>query len=134
MKNCRRCFKEKPLDEFYTHKGMFDGHLNICKDCIKKRVSDHSKTRRGKYIEKIRNKKESRRKWLVEYQRVIRQRYPEKYKARSILGHAISSGIVIKGTCEVCGNIKVEAHHEDYSKPLDVKWLCRKHHRDIHTY
>ncbi len=31
--------------------------------------------------------------------------------------------------CSDCGETKVEAHHEDYSKPLDVEWLCKKHHK-----
>ena len=37
-------------------------------------------------------------------------------------------GIIVKQPCEVCGKLKVDAHHDDYSKPTEVRWLCRKHH------
>ena len=33
----------------------------------------------------------------------------------------------------MCGASKVESHHEDYMKPLEVKWLCRAHHRALHV-
>lgn len=48
--------------------------------------------------------------------------------AQSIVNHAKRDGKLIPLPCEVCGNVKSEAHHRDYSKPLEVQWLCRKHH------
>jgi hypothetical protein len=41
-------------------------------------------------------------------------------------------GRLIRQPCEVCGEKKVEAHHDDYDKPLDVRWLCKAHHTDVH--
>ena len=35
--------------------------------------------------------------------------------------------------CEICGNEKSDAHHHDYSRPLEVKWLCRRHHAQSHA-
>lgn len=58
-------------------------------------------------------------------------KYPEKYKARYMLRNAVRLGKVIKGCCEVCGSPIVESHHDDYSKPLEVRWLCRLHHREL---
>jgi len=43
-------------------------------------------------------------------------------------GNAIKGGKLVRQPCEVCGESKVHAHHEYYSKPLDVVWLCSKHH------
>ena len=53
-------------------------------------------------------------------------------KARSDVSHAVASKKLQKKPCEKCGKIKVEAHHEDYYKPLEVKWLCVKHHAERH--
>ncbi|MFC3331681.1 hypothetical protein ACFOEM_04310 [Paenalcaligenes hominis] len=39
----------------------------------------------------------------------------------------------MRGDCEVCGKSKVDAHHDDYSKPLEVRWLCREHHMQHHA-
>jgi hypothetical protein len=42
-------------------------------------------------------------------------------------------GLLVKQPCRVCGSLeKVEKHHEDYSKPLEVFWLCRPCHKSIH--
>lgn len=53
--------------------------------------------------------------------------------AREILNKAVWAGIKVKQACEICGIIKSEAHHDDYMKPLDVRWLCRKHHVEYHS-
>lgn len=68
-----------------------------------------------------------------------RARYPERAKARDAVGNAIKAGKLKRGPCEVCGiepkrvngRSVVEAHHEDYSKPLAVRWLCHYHHRQV---
>jgi hypothetical protein len=52
--------------------------------------------------------------------------------ARSKLNHAVRDGIVQKLPCVKCGNVLSEGHHNDHSKPLDVTWLCFKHHRMEH--
>lgn len=48
-------------------------------------------------------------------------------------GYAIKKGKLIRQPCEVCGDLKSEAHHDDYSKPLIVRWLCKDHHEEWHT-
>ena len=58
-------------------------------------------------------------------------KYPEKYKARYTLRNAVRLGKVTKGCCEVCGSQKVESHHDDYSKPLEIRWFCWLHHREL---
>jgi hypothetical protein len=68
----------------------------------------------------------------ISRQRKHQLKYPEKEKARRALKRAIKYGILHKSPCNICGDISVEGHHEDYSKPLDITWLCRKHH--LETY
>jgi len=55
-----------------------------------------------------------------------------KQKARYVLNRAIRSGRLERGPCSVCGSRdRVDGHHNDYSKPFDVIWLCRFHHRMV---
>jgi hypothetical protein len=64
------------------------------------------------------------------------ERYPERVAARAELNKAVRRGEVVRGPCEVgheCSG-RVEAHHDDYSKPLEVRWLCRKHHCLEHAH
>ena len=56
----------------------------------------------------------------------------EKVRAHMKLANAIRRGDIIKKPCVMCGEVKVEGHHDDYSKPLDVIWLCLKHHIWLH--
>jgi hypothetical protein len=60
----------------------------------------------------------------------------QKYKdyVRKITWKAINEGLLKRQPCEVCGTEQdVQSHHDDYSKPLEVRWLCRKHHREHHN-
>lgn len=54
--------------------------------------------------------------------------------ARETLNLAVHHGLLEKNPCEVCGETKVEAHHNDYSKPLEVQWLCKRHHVLLHLH
>lgn len=54
-----------------------------------------------------------------------------KSKARRAVSHAVATGRLIRQECEVCGG-HAEAHHDDYSRPLEVRWLCKTHHMELH--
>jgi hypothetical protein len=89
------------------------------KEKVLKRTSEYSKTERGKEAIRISGINQ-------------REKHPEKYRARMEVLKAKRKGTLIKQPCEICGDNKVEAHHEDYSKPLEIKWLCTKHHKQRH--
>jgi hypothetical protein len=63
----------------------------------------------------------------------MEEKYPEKIQARQEVLKALRKGLLVKRPCEVtgCKIKKVEAHHDDYSKPLEVRWRCRRHHREL---
>ena len=129
-KVCFKCKQEKHLSYFYNHKGMADGHLNKCKECAKADVMKH----RIDNIEKIREYDRCRgsRKTII-YQREYRRNNSVKTIARQRAERAIKSGEITRKPCEVCGATeRVEMHHEDYSNPLDVVFLCSIHHKRAH--
>jgi hypothetical protein len=133
LKTCFKCNIPKPRSDFYVHKAMTDGLLGKCKDCTKSDAHLNYSANRLAHAayDRVRNQEPERRLKLLERQRRHRERDPEKYKARTAVGNALRDKRIAKGPCEVCGTTaRVQAHHADYSKPLDVRWLCFKHHRE----
>jgi hypothetical protein len=62
------------------------------------------------------------------------RRNPIKKAASTAVNNAIRSGRMTRQPCEVCGEAKAHSHHDDYSKPLDVRWLCTTHHAEWHRH
>ena len=69
----------------------------------------------------------------AEQMRGYSQLHRERHAARRALRAAIESGRVSPQPCAVCGNQHVEGHHVAYDMPLDVVWLCKPHHRQLHN-
>ena len=132
-KTCLVCSTEKAIDEFYKYqiKNGFN-YAKKCKVCTRKAVSENYANRLGHYTEYFRKREETpeRKAWRIEKQREYRKK--PKYLARVITNNAIRDGRIIKQPCEVCGEAKAQAHHDDYSKPFEIRWLCFKHHREHH--
>ena len=63
-----------------------------------------------------------------------RRANPAKYDAHLAVQRALKTGQLEKGVCEVCGIEAVDAHHDQYDNPLQVRWLCRRHHTRLHHY
>ena len=149
-KKCFKCGKVKSLDEFYIHKEMTDGHLGKCKNCTKNDVHSHRLLNIDKIREydKERSMLPHRVKARKEYSMTTRgksvgnksklkwnENNPEKRAASLLLNNAIKYGRIKKEPCKICGSTKrIHGHHNDYSKPLDVIWLCPQHHTDLHKY
>jgi len=140
LKICFKCHQSKPRNEFYAHPAMADGLLGKCKECTKRDVAERYWSPDGRHkiaiYERARSATSHRREKQLIYQRIRRKLHPEKVIARNAVSKAIRSGILQRKPCEICGTtIRIHAHHDDYSKPLNVRWLCfRCHFEHAHGY
>ena len=130
-KKCSKCGHIKELTEFGRHISHSDGCCSSCIVC----------ERKG-YFENLTIRKLSQRKYrktnkgkaiMIAKANRYRKKYPQKERAKCLIAYAIKCCDIERQPCEVCkSTYKIEAHHPDYSKPLNVVWLCMKHHREWH--
>ena len=141
-KTCRVCGKDKLFDEFPKETRNLDGRAAGCKRC---ELDRQATWRRGAGKEKSaatvrRYQKTAKGRTALARARVTsvrryRAKHPERRAAHAALGNAVQSGKIFRWpTCAIpeC-NAKPQAHHPDYSAPLDVVWLCPAHHKQAHA-
>lgn len=124
---CSMCKEFKGIDKFYKYRKSPSGCQGYCKECDNKRVRDRSRYFLSYHFSrknKEQYKKKNREKVRTYNKKECNQ---EKINARKLAKKAFKK----PQPCEICGDIG-EQHHTDYSKPLDIQWLCRKHHLEIH--
>ena len=129
-KNCTKCNKIKLLSDFHNRAASKDGLCYICKKCNCAKATSY----RNKNIDKVRKKDKERSKSKDrKYEsKIYREKYPEKYMAHKEVCIAMQKGELKMQPCEVCGNQQSHAHHDDYNKCLEVRWLCSIHHAEHH--
>lgn len=145
VKTCFKCLADKPVDEFYRHPQMGDGYLNKCKECTKQDVSENREKNHDYYVwfDRIRandpHRVEQRKAYAEKHRGLSDEhkkrwdaRNSEKKRAHNLVAKAVKRGILVKKPCEVCGTDGAQAHHDDYTKPLVVRWLCPTHHGEHH--
>lgn len=116
---CKEQFSRENLIKYCKRKNNIRTiQYYYCRKCNTEKTKKYRKTPTGR---------ENINKANYKANKVHRQ----KANARSYLNHALKIGKIKKQPCE-CGKNKTEAHHPDYSKPLEVIWLCRTHHADLH--
>ncbi len=131
---CRKCGKALAPNESQVRRGNY-----ICAKCNAKAQVDYRARRHaeGRPIIGVRPASTPEKRAVERAYAHARYHNDPTYRAKQIARaaarHAAQSGKLAKAPCEVCGASKVEAHHDDYSQPLNVRWLCRTHHREHHA-
>lgn len=144
MKTCFKCGEKKPVESFYRHPCMADGRLGKCIECTKADVRRRRAEAVDYYREYDRKRADdpkrvaARRQYAAEHkgrrdQKLWRSRNVAKARAHTAVQSAIKAGTLIVTPCARCGfGLGLQAHHEDYTKPLDVTWLCPPCHGQRH--
>lgn len=144
-KVCKTCGVLKPIAEFNKNSELRDGHVNECKSCKSARnkkyrlahlddLHEYEKAR-CKLPHRLENKYEpspERKKTIQKGIADYRRNHPDREKAVAKINNSIALGKLEKLPCWVCGSLKVDAHHPAYDQQLNVVWLCRKHHLQLH--
>lgn len=135
-KECFKCNCIKPLSAFYKHRGMKDGHLNKCIECTKCDVTAHRKSNLDKIREydRERGKLPHRKQDSLDRTRKARGTITGYMSSHNAVAVALKNGSLQKQSCCMCGSIMSIAHHDDYTRPLDVMWLCTIHHKSRHFF
>lgn len=158
---CNKCSTEKPIKEFYKKKDSKTGRSSYCKVCIRGQMRKYHHENREQRISYKKewyekNKEEAREKiyaWKKENPEYMRQwheqnkdkhaanikrwheKHPHYLKCHKEFRSALKQGKLFRpDRCSLCNREgKIEGHHHDYSKPLDVVWVCKECHNDIHA-
>lgn len=137
MKTCVHCGINKSRSDFYARKDALDGLRSDCKSCVKARSVKHRienvdsvrayDRERSKLPHRVELRSRTYAKW--------KKTHPEWARAEVLLNSAVRYGKLKKWpVCAVpeCNCKRVVGHHPDYSRPLDVVWLCQAHHKQAH--
>lgn len=145
MKPCKHCDELKPQTEFYA------SNRSTCKECVKKQVRANREENISYYrsYDRLRyrendDRKENSRKCSnsaagmaarKRSKEKMKEHHPEKAKARNAVSNGLRDGKIKRAeTCYFCTETdKLQAHHADYNRPLDVHWLCPACHGKLHA-
>lgn len=134
MTVCRTCGENKPVEHFYASTTRASAETGECKSCVKLRVRRRARTDpKVREYDRERAKSPQRREIAAIKMGAWREKNPDAYKAQTAVSNAIRDGRLSREPCLFCERTDVHAHHRDYSRPLDVVWLCPKCHHRLHA-
>jgi hypothetical protein len=136
QKTCIKCEVLKDITCFYKHKMMSDGHLGKCKECCKK---DQLATRNAnleyyREYDRRRSLEHDRKEQYLNKTRRMRDDHQGMQKAHNAVARALAKGSLIRpDKCSRCEAVEyIQGHHDDYSKPMEIMWLCPLCHANRH--
>lgn len=138
-KKCKICEEYKTLDNFsklkHTNKEKIVFYFHsYCKKCLYDKYKRGSSEKSTNYIKNFDKEYHRRKRALnpdkkrIEYLK-YKEKYPERIHAHEKVYYAVKTGKLKKDKCRDCDRIDTQGHHPDYSKPLEVIWLCPPHHK-----
>lgn len=147
MKQCSKCKIEKPLTEFARRSDHPEHYVSHCKDCKTayrrterykeihvRACAKYQRTEKGRISARIRCARFRRTSAFKKSVERWRSEHPDRRHAQICVMNATARGHLHRPNgCSFCKGVCVpEGHHPDYSKPLEVIWLCRQCHVDLH--
>jgi len=129
-KNCTSCGINKSREDFHKSGESIKSQCKEC-CCLKKRIkyrdnAEHYRAIQRKYDSLHKKPPGHGKEWVANNK--------EKVNAKHMVFRSVKKGEIVKSLiCAGCGESKrLDGHHQDYSKPLDVVWLCRPCHMFTH--
>lgn len=129
---CPACSRVIAAELMAKNRSKPDGLGAYCLECNRRQQAEE-RARRGENYRAMRRRYRASDSGRNAY-RAYRERHPTKAHAQNVLQHAVADGKLARpDTCSNCGDGGIiDAHHDDYSKPLEVRWLCRWCHQAWH--
>lgn len=133
---CSKCGRTLPITEFNWANKKTGKRQTVCRKCF----SEYNKVRYAsnpdKFKSAVKSYRENNPEKVLETRLATNSKHPTKQNAQKCVESAIKAGVLVKpDVCYGCGcsdsEHRIEAHHHDYSKPLEVIWLCTPCHRKM---
>lgn len=126
-KICAKCRRELSLCCFNKNSHRRDGLQSYCRECSSVTAAEYKKTPRGREVTRKNN---------LNYIRNLEKTslFQQKKSSRNRATQLKRRGILPPFFCFYCGPLVAggHVHHDDYGKPLSVRYMCAKHHNKWH--
>lgn len=130
---CPRCGESKPSSGFHKDKHRANGITAYCAQCRNERFRQEVPKNRAYHTERVRRERAANPRGQRAAARRQAELKPKAVYAIGVIRNEIKRGRLQRQPCEVCGNKYSHGHHDDYDKPLSVRWLCPVHHAEWHN-